>query len=199
MITASALRRGVTAGTLLLAGATVLAACTSGTGDSGAASPSSSASTGASAEASPAAAEVPGVSTTHGALVPDFPATIEQYPDSTIVRSSVSDSSAPAADPSASAAPAPEASAPAANVPAGMVNASLVFSVAAGPDEIIDFYTTSLEGKGFSAVGDTSWAGGVASRAFHKADDGQTVSVSVSGDPETEGNHLATVGGVVVP
>lgn len=168
-------------------------------------------------ESSPAAAEsaaeateqeqTPGVMTTQGALLPDFPASIEQLPDSEIISSSLgtvdageagqsAEASAPAeGEDAAEGEQAPEGEEP----PAEQVNAALVMRTDKPEEDILSFYTESLEGHGFAAVGEAGSKDGVTTQAFHAEGDGQTVSVSIGPDPDDEAKRLVTVGGVVAP
>ncbi|WP_349828421.1 hypothetical protein [Brevibacterium litoralis] len=181
----------------VLAGSLLLAACTGpDQGEDPAPTPSAVETT-----SEPRSATVPGVSVTHGAIVADFPEVIEQFPDSTIVQSSFAEPD-PEAEAAPSAVPGEEPTAEPVEqqeIPEGMVSASLVMETEEHPDPIIEFYVESLGEAGFEPVGDRSWMGGVLRQTFHEVENGQTVSVSVSGKPGEKGVHLVTVGGVVVP
>lgn len=179
-----------------LAVTAVLAACTSPDTPEEENSPSPPAAS-ASATEDP---EQPGVMTTQGALLPDFPAAIEPLPDSEIVSSSLgSDSAVPeSATPEGEAGGGEDGSAE--NQPAesgDQASAALVMRTAMSEEEILDFYTGSLESHGFAVVGEPSSQDGVTTQAFHAEEDEQTVSVSIGPDPANEAQRLVTVGGVV--
>jgi hypothetical protein len=154
--------------------------------------------------------EQPDVQTTQGELLPDFPEVIEQFPDSEIVSSSMGSGAAGTAqepaegeqaeqpegeDPSQPDSDQGEGDQAAANE--GQVSAALVMRTDASEQDILDFYSDSLEGHGFAAVGEADRRDGVTTQAFHAEEDNQTVSVSIGPDPDDESARLITVGGVV--
>ncbi|WP_101649668.1 hypothetical protein [Brevibacterium ihuae] len=183
-----------------LAAAVALTACTAPESPAEESSPPPSEAVADSTEDAP----TPGVMTTQGAMLPDFPAAIEPLPDSEIISSSLGevtageDAGSASAEPPAEGEGAPaEEETPAEEAGAGQVNAALVMRTASSEDDILAFYTESLEGHGFRAVGEAGTQDGVTTQAFHAEGDGQTVSVSIGPDPDDEAQRLVTVGGVV--
>ncbi|GAA4285260.1 hypothetical protein GCM10022261_27910 [Brevibacterium daeguense] len=196
-----------------IAAAAVLTACTAPEpqdSEESPQSPAASAPETTGGEDEGAGDEQPDVQTTQGELLPGFPEVIEQFPDSEIVSSSMGSGTAGAAqepadgeeaeqqegdDPDQPVSDQDEGDQPAPGE--DQVSAALVMRTGANEQEILDFYTESLEGHGFAAVGEADNRDGVTTQAFHAEEDNQTVSVSIGPDPEDESARLITVGGVV--
>lgn len=147
-----------------------------GSGSTGAGSPSASAppSSGPASAQAPAtsqAAQNPSASATVGALVPGFPSTLIPLMSGAAVQSSSLDKSKP------------------------LVTASLVASTAAKTEDILAFYTKSLQDQGFTALpGDA--VGSVASKDFTRANGQETVNLAVVPSGATA---TFTIGANVLP
>ncbi|WP_029088705.1 hypothetical protein [Brevibacterium album] len=162
-----------------LAAALLLTGCSgAGSGGEETAEPTAE-ETGADEAAQEATAEAeqsPSAQATSGALVEDFPSTIQQLPDSEIVLSSVE--------------PADEGE---------LVSASLTMRTESSEDDVLKFYSDTLGEADFAPVSDASSEGGVTTQAFHADNGNQLLSVSISTDQQDEGLLMVTIGGKTLP
>lgn len=148
--------------------ALVLSGCSSPGGETEETAPSESA-----APAETAAEEEGSGTSSRDEIVDGFPTDlIPEYPDSTMQANSAE----PTGD---------------------LLAVNLTSSSNASEKEILDFYTSELEDRDFEAIGDSQQDGDTTSLSFQRGDGAETLALTISPNPQAEGERLISIGGNV--